>query len=196
MSQSFYTKHELNQLGFTFVGEGVQVSRKVSLYKIKGSIGDNVRIDDYSVLIGFFEIKSFIHIAPFCIFNSGNAKITINNYVSISSHSSFFASSDNHSGSSLCNPTVLKKYRNSAIEEDIDIGEASCIGSHSVILPGVIVPKYTAIGAGSVLTKQAELKSGSIYASRAVGLVLVGQRDPEKIKATIKEHGNSLISTT
>ena len=44
---SFYTRPELEQIGFASIGEDVFVSRKASIYSpSKISIGNKVRIDD------------------------------------------------------------------------------------------------------------------------------------------------------
>ena len=45
---AIYTRDELQELGFSNVGENVKISKKASIYGASRiSIGDNVRIDDF-----------------------------------------------------------------------------------------------------------------------------------------------------
>lgn len=47
----FYTREELERIGFKSIGENVLISDKTSIYSPQNiSIGNNVRIDDYCVL--------------------------------------------------------------------------------------------------------------------------------------------------
>ncbi len=47
----FYTRKELERIGFKSIGENVLISDKTSIYSPQNiSIGNNVRIDDYCVL--------------------------------------------------------------------------------------------------------------------------------------------------
>ena len=60
----FYTKEELNEMGFKSIGENVLISDKASIYGVKNiEVGSNVRIDD------------------FCIISAGEGGIKIGNYV-------------------------------------------------------------------------------------------------------------------
>ena len=60
MSQnSFYNPEEVLQLGFKSVGENVLISRFARFYGIGNmEIGNNVRIDDFSILSG--KIKHYM----------------------------------------------------------------------------------------------------------------------------------------
>ena len=47
----FYTREQLEKIGFKSIGENVLISDKTSIYSPQNiSIGNNVRIDDYCVL--------------------------------------------------------------------------------------------------------------------------------------------------
>ena len=47
----FYSREQLEKIGFKSLGENVLISDKTSIYFPKNiSIGNNVRIDDFSVL--------------------------------------------------------------------------------------------------------------------------------------------------
>ena len=48
---SFYTKEELEKLGFKEIGDEVFISRNASIYGAANmSIGNHVRIDDFCIL--------------------------------------------------------------------------------------------------------------------------------------------------
>ena len=47
----FYSREQLEKIGFKSLGENVLISDKTSIYSPENiSIGNNVRIDDFSVL--------------------------------------------------------------------------------------------------------------------------------------------------
>ena len=50
---TFYSKEELENIGFAEIGHNVLVSKKASIYKPELiEIGNNVRIDDFCILSG------------------------------------------------------------------------------------------------------------------------------------------------
>ncbi len=61
---SFYSRKELLSLGFKKIGKDVLISRKASFYNIeKIEIGNNVRVDDFSILSGKIKIGSYVNIS-------------------------------------------------------------------------------------------------------------------------------------
>ena len=63
---SFYSQEELQSMGFKELGANVLVSRKASIYGAeKISLGNNVRVDDFSILSGRIEIGNHVHIAAY-----------------------------------------------------------------------------------------------------------------------------------
>ena len=47
----FYSKEQLEKIGFKFLGENVLISDKTSIYSPENiSIGNDVRVDDFSIL--------------------------------------------------------------------------------------------------------------------------------------------------
>lgn len=160
----FYTYSELIEIGFKSVGWNVLVSKKCSIYNPGNiTIGNNVRIDDYSVLsagTGGIEIHNNVHIAIFCSL-IGNGKITLSDFSGISSRVSIYSSTDDYGGEYLSNPTVPEKFKN-IITAPVSIGKHVLIGAGSVILPGITVADYSAVGAMSLVAKS--VPSGKIYA--------------------------------
>ena len=73
----FLNKNQLKKIGFFKIGKGCKISNKISCYNLKGSLGDNVRIDDYVCLKGKVSLKSNIHIARGCTLSGGNKGIFV-----------------------------------------------------------------------------------------------------------------------
>ena len=71
-----------------------------------------------------------------------------------------YTASDDYSGSSLTNPTIPAQYKN-ITASSVVIGRHAIIGSNSVVMPGCNLGEGAALGALSLLTKQAD--AWSIY---------------------------------
>lgn len=155
-------------------GENVFISEKASIYRPENiSIGDNVRIDDFAVLSAGNEgitIGSNVHIGSHCSL-IGKAEIILEDYVSVSSGTRIYSSSDNFSGEYLAGATIDEKLRNIRSEK-VKICKYSTVGAACVILPDVTIGENTAVGAMSFVSKS--LPSDSIYAG--IPAKLLGQR--------------------
>lgn len=150
---SFYSEKELKTLGFKSIGSNALISRKISFYGIaRISIGNNVRIDDFCVLSagkGGIEIGNHVHIAIFSSLQ-GEGKITLQDFVGISSKVSIYSSNDDYSGEFMSNPTVPAKFTR-VTHADVIIGKHVLIGSGAVVLPGITINTGAAIGALSLV---------------------------------------------
>ena len=155
---SIYSDVELRQLGFAKLGENVRISKKASFYGIERiSIGSNVRIDDFCVLSagkGGIEIGSFIHIAVYTSL-IGGGKITLSDFCNISSRVSIYSSNDDYSGEFMTNPMVPEEYTN-VTTDSVVVGKHTIIGSGTVVLPGVVLSEGVAIGALSLVNRDAD----------------------------------------
>lgn len=92
------------------------------------SIGDNV------------SINAFVHMW-------GHGGITIGNDCLIASHVSI---------NSVTHDNSANLYRGTIIEKEVVIGNNVWIGSHAVILPGIVIGENAIIAAGAVVTKNVE----------------------------------------
>ncbi|MGC9772316.1 galactoside O-acetyltransferase [Fervidobacterium changbaicum] len=150
---SFYTREELEEIGFAKLGQNVLISRKASIYSPElMEIGDNVRIDDFCIISGKIRLGNYIHIASGCYLFAGEYGIEMENFSGLSSRVTIYAVTDDYSGKYLTNPTVPEEYRN-VIGGKVHIGKHVIIGTGSTVLPGVEIGEGAAIGAMSLVTK-------------------------------------------
>ena len=142
---SFYSIDELKEIGFKEIGDNVLISRKSSIYGAKNiSIGNNVRIDDFSILSGNISIGNYVHIA---------AGVMI--FVGVSSRTAIYAVTDDYSGDALTNPMVPDEYRN-IIGGKVILKKHALIGTGCTILPNVTVGEGASVGSMSLINKNIE----------------------------------------
>lgn len=152
---SFYTIDELKKLGFKSIGDNVLISRFSRIYTPeKIIIGSNVRIDDFSFLIGDIKIGNNIHIAPFCLL-MGAKGIELKDFSGISSRVTIYSASDDYSGEALTNPTVPEKYKK-VTGGKVTLGKHVIIGAGTIILPNVNIGDGASVGANSLVMKSLE----------------------------------------
>lgn len=158
----YLSREELLAVGFASVGEDVLISDKACFYGAsKMHIGNHVRIDDFSVLIGNITIGDYVHIGIGCGLHASIGSITMEDFSSFSSGVVAYAASDDYSGEYMTNPTVPKKYTND-ISSHIVFGRHAIVGTGSTILPGAIVSEGCAVGAMSLV--RGPLEPWGIYA--------------------------------
>ena len=169
----FYTKEELNKIGFKSIGDNVLISNKTSIYNPQNiSIGNNVRIDDFVILSPSSEmiVGNYVHIACYASI-IGKGRIVINDFVGVSGRVSIYSSSDDYTGLAMTNPMVPEKYKK-VNNGDVILGKHTIIGSGSVILPNVSIGDGCSIGALTLVNKDCE--EFSIYAGSPA--VKIGKR--------------------
>ncbi|MBA4317259.1 MAG: galactoside O-acetyltransferase [Flavobacterium sp.] len=160
---SFYSQDELKNLGLGSFGDHVLLSKKASIYMPEALfLGDNVRIDDFCVLSGGtgINIGNRVHVSAFVALFGGSG-ISIGNNCSISSFSAIYSESDDFSGNSLVNPWYPQKFKPGYKAGKVVLMDHSNIGSHCVILPGLVLKEGVAIGANSLVTNSCD--EWSIY---------------------------------
>ncbi len=171
----YYSRTELLEMGFESVGENTEISRKVSIYGVSGSIGARTRIDDFCILKGRLEIGSCVHIAAYVAMGGHrNYPITCKDCSAVSSHSSIFTGTADYRAAAISNPTVEEDMQ-ANIFGPVTFEEGVVVGAHCVVLPNVVIGYGTSIGANLVLHRSIE--PGKIIASRHGRPEVVGERD-------------------
>jgi dTDP-4-amino-4,6-dideoxy-D-glucose acyltransferase len=158
----FLNNDQLNALrekGF-IIGKEVLISEHAKFYTNKVVIGDNTRIDDFTIISAPVNIGKHVHISCFVAI-LGAETLTMADYSSISAHGAIFTSNDTYDGTFMTNPQVPEMYRQ-VINKPVFIGKHSIIGAKSTILPGSIIPKGCAIYAHSLIN--GEINPNSIFA--------------------------------
>ena len=152
----------IERLGLKSVGDNVLISEKACIYMPeKISIGSNVRIDDFCILVGDITLGNYIHISPFAsIHGTGGGSVTMYDFSSLGSYATIYAGSDDFNGGTLTNPTVPKEYCK-IISGDVVLGKHCMIGVKSVLLPKAYMNEGSVLGAMSLLNKRT--KPWSVY---------------------------------
>lgn len=160
---SFYTQSELDAMEFRSLGKNVRLSRKASVYNaVNIVIGDNSRIDDFSVLSageGGIVIGHNVHIAVFCSL-IGAGPIQVDDFSNLSSRVSIYSSNDDYSGETMTNPTVEEEYKN-VTRGPVRVGRHVIIGSGAVVLPNVSLEDGACVGALSLVNH--DCKAFTVY---------------------------------
>ena len=125
-----------------------------SIDKLANIVGDlktgkDCRIDAYVTVTGDVTIGDNVHIGVgACIFGGGG--VTIGDQTSLSPGCKIFSATEDANSGRLSNPTIKNRYAKTA---PVVIGKRVIIGSNSVVLPGVMIPDDTQIGALSLVNR-------------------------------------------
>ena len=186
MSNSpYFSAEELVEIGFSEVGNDTQISRKSSFYKISGSIGDRVRIDDFCIFKGHVEIGSYIHVAAFCSVSGAFANVQLRDFCTLSNRVSIFTGSDDYTADTLNNSQVPDRFT-TLLKGAVAIGRAVLVGAHSVILPGVTIGDGGSVGAMTVVNRSVP-PGGIVRAPAAIAVLSERKRDTGKIMSMARD---------
>ncbi len=145
LGETFYTEDDLKPFGFKHLGKNVRIKKNVGVFFTENvSIGDNVRIDDFTIIVAGVEgvkIGSHVHIASHC-YLAGSHGIVMEDFSGLSPGIMIFSGSDDYSGVKLTNPTVPRMY----------------IGGKGGT---VVLQKHVIIGAGSIILPLCIIGTGS-----------------------------------
>ena len=164
LNTSYLDSNSLKKLKFKKCGKNVLISKLCTIVNAKNiEIKNNVRIDNYSILIAgdkknTLKIGSNVHIASFCFIN-GRFGVTMKDYSGIGLGVTILSVNDDFSGRSVTNPTTSgKKLTHNG---SVIIGKAVNVGVNTTIMPGTKVGNYSSIGSYSLV--KGILKSGYVF---------------------------------
>jgi acetyltransferase-like isoleucine patch superfamily enzyme len=164
LNATYLDATSLKKLNFKKCGKNVLISKLCTIINAKNiEIKNNVRIDNYSILIAgdkknTLKIGSNVHIASFCFIN-GRFGVTMKDYSGLGIGVNILTVNDDFSGRSVTNPTTSGKkllYTGSVI-----IGKAVNVGINTTIMPRTKVGNYSSIGSYSFV--KGILKSGYVF---------------------------------
>ncbi len=187
---SYYSDQELQEIGFCYLGKGVKISRKSSIYSPKTiSIGNNVRIDDFCILSGNIILGSNIHISAYVALY-GAKGIIIEDFSGISPKSVVYSAMDDFSGDYLIGPIHPINTTN-VTGGQVIIRRFAQIGGSSVVFPNIEIGEGAVIGACSLINKNVE--PWSVYFG--IPAVKQKERSRELIRFVNCEDGSYLSDT-
>lgn len=150
---SYYSRSELNEMGFKYLGVGVRISKKASIYNVETiALGDYSRIDDFCVISGLVEIGRYVHITPMCLIAGGVEGVEIKDFCALAYGVKVFSQSDDYSGLSMVNSLIPAEYKKEK-KAKVIIHRHCIIGAGSTVMPGVVVNEGCAVGAMSLITR-------------------------------------------
>jgi acetyltransferase-like isoleucine patch superfamily enzyme len=159
---TFLKESEILSIGFRSVGVNPLISSFATFYGAHEiSIGNNVRIDDFTCLSGRIHVGDHVHIGTHGHLAGGELGISIGDFSGFASGVVMFTRSDDYSGLALSNPTIPKEFR-LVSEELIHIGRHVKAGVRSIFLPGSKIGDGSAFQMNSVIS--GETKSFHFYA--------------------------------
>lgn len=182
----FYTKQELIDIGFVSVGEGTRVSNKSVFHGIKdSSIGDCVRIDDFSTIKGQVNIGNHVHISSFCSISGTGGSVKIGDFCGMSTNCSFFTAIEDFINPTLTSPSINADF-STAICGNIVMEDASKLGSGCILLPNIIVGFGASVSANTIVSNN--VKKGAIVGPKSRHFKTYGYRDLDKIRDLIQKY--------
>ena len=158
---SFYNEQELKNIGFNKIGKNVMISKKASIYSPSQiSLGNNVRIDDFTILSGKIDIGDYVHISAYTALY-GKYGIKIGNFCGCSPRSIIFSATDDFSGEYMISPMVPEECTN-IIGGKVIFEDFVQIGANTIVMPKVTIHRGSVTGAFTFVNK--ELSEWGIYA--------------------------------
>ena len=155
----FFDLKSLAHLGQgAIVGKCVRV-RRPELVRI----GEYTIIDDFTYISGGFEIGRYGHVAPNVSLIGARGTIRAGDFVGIAAGSCIYASSSDYLNASLDLPSVPAEFQFGGSTEDVLFSDHVLLGSHTVVLPGVVLPEGMATAAHTVLRKR-DYEPWTLYA--------------------------------
>lgn len=165
---SFYTKSELQKIGFKSVGSNVLISRFARFYSPeKIDLGSNVRIDDYCIFSGSIKLGNYIHISAISALY-GKFGIEMEDFTGLSPRCTVFSANDDFGGNFLIGPMVPEQYINQTVGK-VTIKRFSQVGAGAIIMPGVTLNEGVVVGSMSLVKK--DLEEWSIYAGNPLRFI-------------------------
>lgn len=140
-------------------------------------------IDDFCYISTQLIIGKFFHIASNCVISGGKHSVfQAGNFGGIAAGTKCFCASDdfvNDIGNVL--PKKCIGIKNHTLKGDIILQDFVTIGANSVILPNVVIPEGTCLGALSIVPYGFQFEPWSIYAMKNGKLTKIKDRNKDNV---------------
>jgi galactoside O-acetyltransferase len=156
LKSTYLTEEDLKDFGFKSIGKNVRISSDARIYGEENiSIGNNVRIDDFTVLSavnGYINIGNYVFIARNSHL-SGVLGIEMHDFSSMAANTVIYSASDDYSGDYLTAQAIPQKYT-AHIGGPVFIGKHVIIGSSCTIMGPCNIGEGCSIGAMTFVQKE------------------------------------------
>ena len=161
----YYDENDLKDEGFKSIGTNVKIAKNCTLVGVENiSIGNNVKIDEYSIIIagkdGDVNIGSYVQIGSSTLLIGGDG-IVMEDFSQLLHGSKVFSRADDTSGEYMVNPLIPEKFTN-VNKGRVILKKHSVVGTNCVVLPDVVINEGAVVDAFSVISKS--LGSWQVYA--------------------------------
>ena len=184
--EAYFSEDEVENLGFASVRKNVKIKKNVGIVGTENiSIGDNVRIDDFTMIMASGEpcrIGSYVHIAAHCTIY-GRAGFVMEDFSTLSPGIRLFTLSDDYSGQKLTNPLLPNEYVG-GVRGMVTLKKHVIVGANSVILPNLTIGEGTSVGAMSLVKRN--LDPWGIYVGIPVHRLKDRKRDLLKMEKRLR----------
>lgn len=179
----YYETAELRDMGFAYVGENVKIAKTCTIPGSLSNIhlGNNVRVDGYTTIVGNIRLGNYIHIGAYCLLSGGDG-IVLNDFCGLSNGVKLYSRSDDYSGNFLTNPTVPEKYLGIK-RGKISLERHVILGANAIILPSVTVGEGCSVGAQSLVKK--DLDAWGVYVGCPVRRIGVRKKKLLELEAEL-----------
>ena len=153
---AYLSRERLESMGFRALGRDVRISDRAAIHDAERiSIGDYARVDDFCSLSGTLTLGRNTLLAVYSHIAGGRPGVVLEDFATLAYGCHVFAQSDDYSGATMANPTVPAAYKRE-IEGKVHIGRHCILGAGTAVMPGVTIGEGTAVGAMSLVTRDAE----------------------------------------
>ncbi|HXV28553.1 MAG TPA: gamma carbonic anhydrase family protein [bacterium] len=132
----------------------------------QSQIGKHVFIDPSAQIIGRVKIGDYSSVWPCCVLRGDIQQITIGRYSNIQDLSLIHVESDRG-----CKIGDYVTAGHQVTLHACTVKDQALIGIGSIVLDGAVIGEATILGAGSLVTHDQKLKSGSLYFGRPAKFV-------------------------
>jgi len=157
-------------------GENVKIGYNVIFTNPKKVfLGDNVRIDPFTLITSGLKTGNYIQICSHSILGGSYNTIYMEDWTTIGYHCQLFTSTEDYSGN--YGPVNEYWFKNKRYSGDIIFKMHSGLASNVMVFPNIIFPDGCKIGANSAVYKQINFEPWSIYVGNPAKLIKYRNKD-------------------